>query len=414
MIVKLRISLVLSGFSLFLFTVGCDKQERTGDVAQGKYDMVVSLTDKPLDDYQNKLLDVAFEAASAIPIQPHIKDRSRAQGKVVETSLELDQPLRALRCIEKIDNWRRGAGYADLAFYCAKHGYTGEVQQYLNLAVQISESAEDWHKDHIRMKIANAYTLLGETQQADQYVKDLADVESLKVAKVTAMIANDDHFNEQMKALDALLVSSNFDIVENALKVWTNLFNRFYDNTERRSFVEEKIKTSWDKLPIFKRVELLTDMAGFALDHADQAKALELVNEAQLLMDGAQWRPEHRIPMISKLVKLRFQAGDRQKSRIDAGALLALFDSQRDKIVNIERAGALRPLAEAYQSMGDTATALSAYKRTVEEGVENPNSRPRAEDLSTTCLSMAVHGVEPDAVLWTRIRQINDGLGDPW
>ena len=64
--------------------------------------------------------------------------------------------------------------------------------------------------------------------------------------------------------------------------------------------------------------------------------------------------------------------------------------------------------------MGDTATALSAYKRAVEEGVENPNSRPRAEDLSATCLSMAVHGVEPDAVLWTRIRQINDGLGDPW
>ncbi|MDQ1273554.1 MAG: hypothetical protein QG591_2184, partial [Planctomycetota bacterium] len=236
---------MLSGFSLFLFTVGCDKQERTGDVAQGKYDMVVSLTDKLLADYQNKLLDVAFEAASAIPIQPHIKDRSRAQGKVVETSLELDQPLRALRYIEKIDNWRRGTGYGALAFFYARHGYANETQQYSDLALQFSESAEDWHKDHIRMKIANAYALLGETQQADQYVKDLADVESLKVAKVTAMIANDDHFNEQMKALDALLVSSNFDIVENALKVCTNLFNRFYDNTERRSFVEEKIKTSW-------------------------------------------------------------------------------------------------------------------------------------------------------------------------
>ncbi len=64
--------------------------------------------------------------------------------------------------------------------------------------------------------------------------------------------------------------------------------------------------------------------------------------------------------------------------------------------------------------MDDTAAALMVYKRAVEEGVENPNSRPRAEDLSATCLSMALHMVEPDAELKNRIRQISEGLGDPW
>ena len=121
--------------------------------------------------------------------------------------------------------------------------------------------------------------------------------------------------------------------MENALKTCANFFNRFYDDTERRSLVEGKIKTSWGKLPVFMRIEPLAELAGFALDHADQAKALELVNEAQLFMDGAQWRPEHHIPMISKLVKLRFRAGDRQNARTYADALLALFDSQGDKIV---------------------------------------------------------------------------------
>jgi hypothetical protein len=53
-------------------------------------------------------------------------------------------------------------------------------------------------------------------------------------------------------------------------------------------------------------------------------------------------------------------------------------------------------------------------RRFVEEGVENPNSRPRAEDLSATCRSMALHAVEPDADLWKRMRQIGDGLGPPW
>jgi tetratricopeptide (TPR) repeat protein len=374
----------------------------------------VPLTNKPLEVYQSELIDHAFETATAIPATPHIKDRSRAQEKVVEVSLVLDQPLLAYSLIERIDNWRRGSGYGDLALYCARHGYTDEAQQYLNLAVQISESAEDWRRDRIRVKIASAYALLGQTIQTEQFEAGIVDSESGKVAGVRAIIAGEDNFNEQMNALDALLAPGNFDVMENALKACANLFNRFYDDAGRRFLAEEKMKTSWGKLPIFKRVELLTELAGFALDHADQAKALDLINEAQIFMDSAQWRPEYRIPLISKLVKLRFLADDRQKARTDADALLALYDSQRDKIVNIYRAEALRPLAEAYQSMGDTATALAIYKRAVEEGVENPNSRPRAEDLSATCCSMALHGVEPDAELWTRIRQINEGLGDPW
>lgn len=414
MVVKLRFFFLLAGSSLFLFTAGCGKQDRTDEIVQNKYGMVGSLADKPLAAYQNELLDLALETASAIPVKPHIKDRSRAQERVVVTSLELKQPLRALSCIEKIDNWRRGTGYGDLAFYCVKHGYTDEAQQYVNLAIQVSETAEDWRKDQIRVKIANTYTLLGQARQADQYVTGLAGSELIKVAGVKAMIADENHFEGQMKDLDTLLVSSNFDIVENTLEACADLFNYFYDDAGRRSLLEEKMKTILGKLPIFKRVELLTELAVYAQDHADQTKTLELIAEAQLLMDGAQWPPEHRISLTSKLVGLRFRAGDRQKARTDADALLALFDSQRDKIVNIDRAGALRPLAEAYQSMGDTVTALAVYKRAVEEGVENPNSRPRAEDLSATCLSMALHGIEPDAELRARIRQICKGLGDPW
>ena len=374
-----------------------------------------TLTDKPLAAYQNELLDLAFATASAIPIEPHIKDRSRAQATGVAASLKLDQPRQALRLIEKIDTgWRRGVGYADLAFYCAMHGYTVEAQRYLDFAMQISESAEDWRRDQIRIKIADTYTLLGQTDQASPYVKGLSDAESGIVAGVMAMAAHEDHFEEQLNNLEALLASGNFDIVKNALKACASLFNRFYDDIGRRLLAEEKMKVSWGALPIFLRVELLTEIAGYALDHTDQAKALELINEAQNFLDGAQWPPEHRISLMSKLVTLRFSAGDRQKAGADADAMLSLFDAQRDKIMNIDRAGALRPLAEAYQSMGDTATALAVYKRAAEEGIENPNSRPRAEDLSATCLSMALYRAEPDAELWNRIRRINEGLGDPW
>ena len=53
---------------------------------------------------------------------------------------------------------------------------------------------------------------------------------------------------------------------------------------------EENIKTFWDKVPVFIRIGLLLDLAGFALEYSDQNKTLELVNEAQILLDDSQWR----------------------------------------------------------------------------------------------------------------------------
>lgn len=374
----------------------------------------VALTDKPLAAFQEELLEVAFETATAIPIKPHIKDRSRAQEAVVVACFKLDQPQRAIRHIEKIDNWRRGAGYADFAFYCAQHGHTEKVQHYLDLAGQISESVEDWRRDQIRVKIAQTYAWLGQAERVDQFEAGVEPSESGKVARVKAMRGDGDSFDHQVRSLDELIASGQFDVVKNALEACVQLFDRFYTDAERRTLVEEKIKTSWGILPLFIRIELLMGLAECAVGHEDLAKGLVLVNEAQLIMDSVQWPVEYQIPMKARVAGLRFRAGDQERARADLDAAFDHFKAESQTIVNIYRAGVLRPVAEAYQSMGDTAVALGVYRRAIEESVDNPNSRPRAEDLSATCLSMALHGVEPDAGLWARVRQIQQGLGEPW
>jgi tetratricopeptide (TPR) repeat protein len=117
---------------------------------------------------------------------------------------------------------------------------------------------------------------------------------------------------------------------------------------------------------------------------------------------------------MAKLAALRFRAGQIEKAQEQADKALELFESKRDRIVNIYRAESLQPLAEAYSMMSNTPRALAVYELAVTEGVANPNSRPRAEDLSATCCSMALHAVEPGAELWERIRTIHEGLGDPW
>jgi hypothetical protein len=137
------------------------------------------------------------------------------------------------------------------------------------------------------------------------------------------------------------------------------------------------------------------------------------VDETFVIMESATWPPEDHLMLLAKLAGLRHRAGDEKKARSEADATLAGFQAERDKIRNYRRGLVLRALAETFQTIGDAKTALAVYRIAVQDGSENPNARPRAEDLTATCRSMARMGVEPDAELMAKIRRISDGLGDP-
>jgi hypothetical protein len=288
------------------------------------------------------------------------------------------------------------------------------VQQYLDLAERIAAGAEDWRRDRIKVKIARTHAMLGNAEKAAQAEAGVARSESGKVQAIDAKLIDDSAFNEQIRVLDKIIEARDFDQTRNALEALAELFDRFYENESRRSLTEEKIKGGWNKLPAMIRINLMLELAGCALDHHDPTKAIELANVAQEMIESGRWMPEDQVSLMGRAARMCALAGDTERARSQADAALALFNRERDKIVNIDRAGALRMVAEAYQSVGEVAAALAVYKKAVEEGVENPNSRPRAQDLSATCTSMALHRVEPDAELKDRIHHIRGGLGDPW
>jgi hypothetical protein len=154
--------------------------------------------------------------------------------------------------------------------------------------------------------------------------------------------------------------------------------------------------------------------AGAAQAHQDHDGAVALLDESRRLFDGARWLPEQQVPVLGRLGALRHRVGDSAAARRDVDAAWALFTAERERIIDIYRAGVLRPVAEAFAALGDRDAALMVYKRAVEEGVHNPNSRPRADDLAATCCSLALHAFEPDTVLRARLQQVCDGLGAPW
>ncbi|MBK7644441.1 MAG: hypothetical protein IPJ19_15595 [Planctomycetes bacterium] len=378
-----------------------------------------SATDKALPPYQTQLVELAFKAASALPEVPHSKNRCRLQGDVVEACLALDLPQRALACTEKISDWRRGLGYAEYASYCAQHGATEGVEHALDLAQKISEQGEpvltqDWQKDRIKVGIAKTHAWLGHAAQAASFENGLEHSEMGKVDAVRALQGDAKDFDSQRAALEKTLAAGDFDLSHNALETCAQLFNRYYADSERRDWAENAIKNSWSKLPLQVRIEALIELTGFALAHQDSHKALALVDDAQEILDSEAWLPEGYIPFEAQLGALRWRAGAKEDGRKQVEAALARFDKDRTVIVDIYRAGALRPIAESYAAIGERALAIAVYKRAVEEGLGNPNSRPRAEDLVATCLSLAKGAVEPDEELGGRLEKVCKGLKEPW
>lgn len=383
-------------------------------------DPLASGSDGSLAAFRQDLLDLAFRAASALPPKPHLKTRSKTQEAVVAACLALDQPRRARRYIAAIDDWRRGTAYADLAYYLAEHGKTTDVQRWLDLAAEAADQvAEDpnpqaWRRDRVRIGIARVHLLLGQTDQAQRFATDAVPAEIGRLDVVAAQTGDAGLFDAQMQRLDAIFATGDFDLSRNALATCAALFDRYYADAERRARIEKRVESAFAKMPEDVRIDALATMVVAALDHQDRDQARDLVERARQQLDGGRWVPERFLPIAARLATLRYRAGEAQRARFEADSALALFDTERDNIVDIYRAAALRPLAEAYAAMDDAGSALMVYKKAAEEGVHNPNSRPRAVDLADLCCSMAVHGVEPDAGFWTRLRAIADGLGDPW
>jgi hypothetical protein len=344
---------------------------------------------------------------------PHLKNRCRAQEAVVVACLELNQPQLARRFIPEIGNWRRGAAWADLAVYCIQHGYR-DVQPMLDLAAEIAATAtQDWRRDRVMVKIAHAHALLDQMERAEELTSDVDPSETGKLTGMVATTGDDKAFDSHVATLDTLIAGGQFDIIRNALVSYTQILNRHYDNAARRKLIEEKVKTAAAKLPLVVRLDLLLRMAECALDHHDQSGGLALVDETQGLMDGAEWPPRFGIPLRARVAAMRFRAGDKVRARRDLDAALAECGTEENTLQSFDRAGVLRPLAEAYQQMNDAPTALQVYRRAVEAGAVNPNLRPRTEDLSATCCSMAIHGIEPDEALWKRMHEIREELGRP-
>lgn len=374
------------------------------------------------DSARVELLELAFRGASKFPLDPHIKNRSRAQQRVTDALIELGETERALDLADDIRNWRRGNVLAAAALARLERGEQDGVRPLLLEAEQIvrqmavDADSQAWRRDEIRVLLARSYRALGEPERAAPFEADLEDIQAGKLASALAEALPDAEFDARVAALDAIVQTGGLDPTLGALDAFVALYDRNFDDADRRALLAGRVRDAFGqaKLPVGVRVDAFVDLADAALAHDASDEALSFIQQATKLVRENSWLPEHQIQLTAKLAGLLQRAGADDDARHERDVALAMYDTARDRIVNIYRAETLLPLAEVSHALGDAEQAQALYARATEEAIENPNSRPRCDDLVAVCVSLATHDAAPNSALRARIEQLIDALGAPW
>ncbi len=418
---------LLPGLLAVLSSCSADHVEAAASTQQPDPAAVAQSAPAPVAQFRRDLLHLAYQAASALPLNPHAKSRSKAQEKVVLACLELDLPALAKQFTKDIMDWRRGACLADYAQYCAVHGDVTEAERCLQLAEQMATDVEndpnpqEWRRDTILLKLARTYARLGDRKQAERFGASVDPISGLAFDSGTAATAagradliTADDLASELSGMDDILVNEASGLTFAALVTCTRLFDKFYGDPERRGMIETRCRVENAKLPPNYRLTTLLELGRISLDHGDTQKAIESLRLAREFLEHTEWQTEVRIAFVAQLAGLLGRAGQLEQANALLDSGLASYHEERETFRGTKRAEILRPFAEACQAMGNTGRAAELYTMVIEEGMENPNSRPRAQAVAETCISMATQAFAPDGKLLARIREIVSGLGDPW
>ena len=374
--------------------------------------------DAPLATYRTDLLQRGFAAVSAMPTEPHRKNRARAQEAVVKACLQLDQVQLAEQFTRRIDDWRRGVCLADLAIHWLGKGQTALAVPLLAAADQVAEQAgndpQAWRRDRVRARIGAAHLLLGDEKLARSYAAGAGAKDLVEFEATLARQSGPETFADQLAAVDAVVAAGQFDPICGALAICVELCDRYHADASRRDQLESRVLTAYAKLPPGVRLGLVLQLVASAVKHGDHAGAGRLLDRAEALLGTATFRAEDEIVELARMAAWRGKVGATERARKALVAATARYYESADRIVDIYRASVLRELAVAYARIGDPGESLRLFRATVEAGQQNPNSRPRAEDFAATCAAMAIEAIEPDATLLARLEQIQKGLGNPW
>ncbi|MEM8710940.1 MAG: tetratricopeptide repeat protein [Planctomycetota bacterium] len=371
-------------------------------------------------------LALSFDVVSRMPARPHLKTRSRLQADLVQAALDVGRLDDALAWAGKIENWRRGLALAHVAVF---HANSGD-EEGTRAALKVAEAAEakildemdqGWRRDRVRVRIAEAYALIGDRVKAAQIQAITTPTESGRLASMAVRTVAASDQEKQLATLEQIAKTGDLEQIRFAVLAMAEFYGQALRSPEgdeeglSPKAVEDRIRAAWDKLPIEPRLDILEKLANLEIESGTKARAAQIAGEISAMVTENRWNAEQGIGLRGRAASLLHRAGETKAARDLANEALALYESSREGIYDIFRGEALRPLARSFVTLGDHATAAVIYERALEEAVHNPNSKPRATDIAMTAISAATApGFEMPKSLLRAFAAAETKIGTPW
>ncbi len=365
-------------------------------------------------EWQAHLLRAAYEGASTFPLVPHIKNRSRAQETVVNGCVEVGLTELAEEMADGIANFRRGTSYTTIALHYIDLGKHDQAERILKKAqlVANTDDGSAWRSARVRSAMARCFARMGQHDRAVELMKDNAiSLSGDGKALADVLLSVNRTLDEQLAVLETQAATGEFEQIKAALWGYGGLYKKHYSDVAKRTLIHERLEAAAKKLPGGILMEVVMDMTEYVVQKGDEAVALKLIDWANELLGNASASLYRSIPLRAQLASLTTRAGQKAEGEKILAKAMADFESGAEQLKTLQRAGTLRSIAEAHAEAGNVKIALEIYRRVFELGTINPNIRPRIVDFTDSCVSMALHGVKPDASLLARITQIGKELG---
>jgi tetratricopeptide (TPR) repeat protein len=360
------------------------------------------------------LLNQSFDIASLIPPEPHAKDRAKAQEAVALACLDLGMVEQADYLARRIDGWRRGEA---LGLAGQRYAAAGNADAARRCAMQAAEAAggdDSWTGERVMSLVAGTYARLGDEQAAARALAGVSQRALGSYEAARAPVVKDAELDGLAASFDRAFALQDLDFARGAFEGYCALLDRVQSDAPRRERALRSIDASIKGFPLDLQVTNLCRVADWLSAHGDAAGARERIDLAAAVLAATTFQAEDVVPLGMSVARSRMRAGDAAAARADIERLRGAYDAKVEYIVDLRRGMSLRALAEGWAMLGERDAALRCWAEALEAGVLNPNSRPRAEDLGATVLSMAVAGVAPTPAMRARIDAIRSGLADPW
>lgn len=350
-----------------------------------------------------KLLTDSLTATAQMPLNPHIKTRGRLEESILRAAIDMGDLPFAIDHVDRMVNWRSGIIEAELALAYARQGLTEQAEEHRIRAARVAANPGDrteqtWRVDRIENRLVQLEAILNQENPQE----------------VAAAVLSDEEFVAFTENVKAVIEAGDLDQIQAALFGCVSLHADYYQNEDRRQQCQELIRLANSRIPLQLQAKHLLQIAEHAQENQDPASALSFLDEVLELLTMAPLDIRNALPLQASAVSLRFRAGQKEKAKREADALREAYRNHYHLIADIFRCETLLPLAEAYLNIGEKDLADEIYQQALQDGLHNPNSRPRLEDITLLSLSLVRQGHHPSEELTTQIEAAIEALDNPW